>query len=445
MPVSSRGYFAMAKETTEYSQRGRGDKVTVSAVDYPAYWAYPVEEVEFSPEKQFIDFKEIRGSRQAYTTLDGAFQPTAMIKGAVYPGAALGQILYGAFGDVTIIDKSDPTATPARPLYDYDYDSGTTGLQYYTDDSTSTTDSGTEVLFSDGGKLPTFTLERSDGRDGDATIVEYLEGCKIESVQFTANFGEKVDMTVNFQAAKKNKLMDPANTYARAGYTSSGVNSGSGDTLANKIIYPGQEHSHTADEITPLYFNRAAIKLDGSSYAYLKTLSWDMTNTLTRQETLNATLNSNPFNITPTTDAYAIYEGGVECTLTGTAVFENMNLYNRMMSGGEFEIELWLGSDTVLDKGSETAASGFVITSDDAYNGLYFYWPRVKVSKASIPFTAGEIIESDVEFKVIFKPSVTIGTFDGSNASAYTGGGAMFAKMLSRLGEGSTANRPWFY
>lgn len=441
MPVSSRGYFTMARETANtgtITARPRDDKNTFNSVDYPAYWAYPVEEVEFSPEKQFIDFQEIRGSRQAYTTLDGAFQPTAMIKGAVYPGAALGQIMYGAFGDVKIIDG-------AAPFITYDWDSGTAGNQMYEDDTAGTS---SEMAFFDGAKLPRFTLERSDGRDGVATIVERLVGCKVESLQFTANFGEKVDMTVNFQATKKNETLAAAT--ARYGYTSAGVNSSagtpSGHLAANKIVYPGQETSHTASDISPLYFNRAAIKVGGSAYAYLKTLSWEMTNTLTRQETLNATLNSNSFNITPTTDGYDIYEGGVECTLSGTAVFENLNLYNRLMSGEEFSVELWLGSDTVADKGSEYGAVGSttLYTTDDAYNGLYFYWPKVKVSRASIPFTAGEVIESDVEFKVIFSPSVAIDKFDGTS-SGITGGGSMFAKMISRVGAGTASDRPWFF
>lgn len=427
MPVSSRGYFAMAKETTPYSARTRNATVSHDGNTFPAYWAYPVEEVEFTPAKEFIDFREIRGSRQAYTTLDGPFRPTAMIKGGVYPGAALGQILYGAFGDARIISEGLTVGT-------YDYDLDTSGDQMYTD-NTAAPETAHEMLFSDAASLPTFTLERSDGRDTSATIVEQLVGAKIESIQFTANFGEKVDMTVNFQAAKKPTVL-----------THPKVTKGQTDTNSTgEIVYPGQEYA-TAQDITPLYFNRAAIKIDGSqggTAGYLKTLNWEMTNTLTRQETLAATIAANNYTITPSTDAYAIYEGGVECTLSGTAVFENLDLYNKMMSGDNLYLELWLGSDTAADR----RATSPIYLPDDINYALYFKWPKIKVSRASIPFTAGEVIESEVEFKVIFDQGATITPFSGGSAVSGVTGASMFSKMISRH-SGVTASgvkRPSFY
>jgi len=451
MPVSSRGYFAFAKESTLATEAARNGAVETN---YPKYWAYPVEEVEFTPEKQFIDFQEIRGSRQAYTTLDGAFQPTAMIKGAVYPGAALAQFLYGAFGETKVLETtSGQVGTGATYLYNFDTDSGTAGDQPYADDDDPRI--ATETAFFDGSTLPSFTLERSDGRDGSATIVEQLRGCKVESVQFTANFGEKVDMTVNFQATKKPSDLGP--TYARYAFDGTNLNSGSGATQANRIFYPGQGEIYNSGyqqyDITPLYFNRAALKIDNSdtgSAITMKTLSWEMTNTLERQETLRASVVGDGFNITPVEDAYTMFEGGVECTLSGTAVFESLDLYQKMMEGTNIYLELWLGSNTPADLGSETGTLG------DAYHGLYFYWPRLKVSRASIPFTAGEVIESDVEFKVIYAPSAKFGSFKQrtyangqlyGNASAGITGGSMFSKMISRM-PGKTVDsvsRPIFY
>lgn len=414
----------MAKESTPYTERsGRTARITsgTSAAheDYPIYWAYPVEEVEFDPAKEFIDFQEIRGSRQAYTTLDGPFRATASIKGAVYPGGALGQILYGAFGDARVIQDNATVGT-------YDYDAGTGGDQMYTD-NTASPESAFEMLFSDGATLPTFTLERSDGRDGSATIVEQMIGCKIESLQFTANFGEKVDMTVNFQGTKK----PVANALSALG--------------SSNIVYPGQEYDTTQD-ITPLYFNRAAIKIDGSqsgSAAYMKTLSFEINNTLERQETLRATVGSNGVTITPSTDAYAIFEGGVECTLSGTAVFESLDLYTKMMSGDYITLDLWLGSDTAADRRRDSP----IYTPDDVNYLLYFRWPKLKVSKASVPFTAGEVIESDVEFKVIYNPAATITPFGSNTPVSDVVGASMFAKMISRHpGETvSGVKRPSFY
>lgn len=451
MPVSSRGYFAFAKESTLGTPVARNAAVDTN---YPAYWSYPVEEVEFSPEKQFIDFQEIRGSRQAYTTLDGAFQPTAMIRGAVYPGAALAQFLYGAFGEAKVVNKTQGVVTTgANYLYNYDTDSGTSGNQVYGDDDDSRL--ATETAFFDGSTLPSFTLERSDGRDGSATIVEQLAGCKVESIEFTANFGEKVDMTVNFQATKKPATI--ATSSARSAFTS-----GTSDPLnhngANRIFYPGQGENWVTDkfeqyDITPLYFNRAGIKIDDlatDSAVRLKTLSWQMSNTLERQETLRAGVVGDGFNITPVNDAYTMFEGGVECTLSGTAVFESLDLYTKMMEGTDIYLELWLGSDTIAEAGSTTG------TQDDAYHGLYFYWPRLKVSRASIPFTAGEVIESDIEFKVIYSPSAKFGKFRDrgpasgklyNDANDGIQGGSMFSKMISRMPSKnvSSTDRPVFY
>jgi len=449
MPVSSRGYFAFAKESTLGTPAARNGTVETN---YPVYWSYPVEEVEFSPEKQFIDFQEIRGSRQAYTTLDGAFQPTAMIRGAVYPGAALAQFLYGAFGEAKVVNKTQgTTATGANYLYNYDYD-GAGSTNVYPDDDDAAI--ATEVAFFDGSTLPSFTLERSDGRDGSATIVEQLSGCKVESVEFTANFGEKVDMTVNFQATKKPATL--ATSTARSAFTS-----GTTDPLnvnsANRIFYPGQGENWVTNkfeqyDITPLYFNRAGIKIDNldtGSAVRLKTLSWQMSNTLERQETLRAGIVGDGFNITPVNDAYTMFEGGVECTLSGTAVFESLDLYQKMMEGTDIYLELWLGSDTVADAGSTTG------TEDNSFHGLYFYWPRLKVSRASIPFTAGEVIESDIEFKVIYSPSAKFGKFRErgtttplySTATSDIQGGSMFSKMISRMPSKTvdSTDRPIFY
>jgi hypothetical protein len=459
MPVSSRGYFAFAKESsltlgTEAPRDGNAG-TNNTPLPYPKYWAYPVEEVEFTPEKQFIDFQEIRGSRQAYTTLDGAFQPTAMIKGAVYPGAALAQFLYGAFGETQVLGTtSGQVETGATYLYNFDRDPDTAGDQgAFADDDDPHI--ATETAFFDGSTLPSFTLERSDGKDGSSTIVEQLRGCKVESIQFTANFGEKVDMTVNFQATKKPTTL--LANQARSAFTSS-VTNPLNHNGANRIFYPGQGEIWATDhfeqyDITPLYFNRAAIKIDNvdtGSAVTMKTLSWEMTNTLERQETLRASVVGEGFNITQVEDAYTMFEGGVECTLSGTAVFESLDLYQKMMEGTNIYLELWLGSNTPADLGSGPSTLG------DAYHGLYFYWPRLKVSRASIPFTAGEVIESDIEFKVIYAPSAKFGSFKQrayasdqlyGNATAGITGGSMFSKMVSRMPgkDVSGTSRPIFY
>lgn len=442
MPVSSRGYFVMRKEDATFSN-GLSRTATTShaGATLPVNWAYPAEEIEFVTGKEFIDFQEIRGSRQAYTSLDGPFRPTAMIKGAVYPGAALGQILYGALGDVRMPKDNTyrtnqyvtSTTTTASPTYDADTDPDEiTGYGF------NSTQKAYEMIFADGNTLPNFRLERSDGRDNgsapydNATIVEQIAGCKVESLQFTANFGEKVEMTANFQGAKRPRLI--TKTVSGSEYP---------DPLDSAdIVYPGQESGAVANP-EPLYFNRAAIRIDGAAQTsgYLKSVNFEMRNTITRQEVLKSEVDAvKPWKISETVDSYKLFEGGMECTLSGTAVFENTELYNKVLNGVPMQIELWLASNTLVD------------TADEVPYLLYFYWPKVKASRVSVPFRAGEVIESDIEFKVIYDPSATIGGFANpfpTNTSSSLGivGGAMFAKLITHH-PGVTSGdhvRPSFY
>lgn len=419
MPVSSRGYFAMAKETTAGTPRTRQATVSHNSLTLPAYWAYPAEEIEFMAGKEFIDFREIRGSRQAYTTLDGAFRPTANLKGAVYPGAAFGQLVYGILGDVRVygVDGADSGSEPDEPGEEITYQAWT---------GATTTQKAYEMIFSDGAALPNFTLERSDGRDGSATIVEQMSGCKLESLQFTANFGEKVNMTAQFQGAKKPVSLATSSALA-----------------ASDIVFPGKESGSPVSDPTPLYFNRAAIKIAGSQQTagYMKSLNFDMKNTITRQEVLNAQIsNTYPFQITETVDSYKLFEGGMECTLSGNAVFENTDFYDRVLNGETISLELFLASNSLADA---NAAGG----TDDVPYLVYFYWPKVKVSKASLPFKAGEVIESAVEFKVIYDPNAVIKPFTSNTAISGIEGGSVFVKMISHC-NGKLSNgilRPSFY
>lgn len=405
MPVSSRGYFVMAKEADNAVGEVPSNRAAVAGSN--TWWAYPAEEIEFMPGKEFIDFQEIRGSRQAYTTLDGVFRPTAMVKGAVYPGVALAQFLYGTLGDVRIFGVDSVGETPENT------DPDAPGFAFGSTAGTDTTP-GYELLFSDGAKLPNWTLERSDGRDGNATIVEQSSGCKVESLQFSANFGEKVDMTVNFQGAKKPATIS----------TSSALN-------ANNIIYP-------SSDVVPLYFNRAAIQIGGVKFGYMKSVSFEMSNTITRQEVFNSDVTDN-YKVSETLDSWRLFEGGMECTLSGTAVFDNLTLYNKVISGETASMELWFASNSDVD----TDLTG----SNKVPYLLYFKWPKVKVSRASLPFRAGEVIESDVEFKVIYDPAATISGWGTGTGTAPVTGGSVFVKMIADV-PGTLSNgvlRPSFY
>lgn len=341
MALASTGYIILGYEELDTPGVARG---RTSA----NYQAFPAEEVEIDPAKEFIDFKEIRGSRQASITLDGPFRPTANMKGALYPVGVTGMLLAGTFGAVS-----------------------------------STASGGvTTHVFSDSAALPTFTLERADAQT-DAQIVQQAKGCKIESLQLACAFGEKADLTVNFQVQKKPEILEET------------FNEVQTPAITKIPLSMLPYKSDNTTPVEPVTFKGATVKwssygTDGlnantswdnmTALATIKSVNVEFNNTLTRQETLNGA-----------DDAYKIFEGGMECTLSGTVVFEDLTMYNKMMSGLPVAIRLKLESNTEVVSGTK--------------HSIEFYWPRVKVSKASLPFTAGEVIESDVEFKVIFDQS----------------------------------------
>lgn len=310
MANASKGYFALTTES-----------VGGTAETTPVFF-YPVEEVDFTFENEFVDFAEIAGSRQAYTSLDGAYRPDATFKGALYADGAVGAIFYGLLGDY------------------------------------STAAAGTSIVafthsFLDAASLPYFTLERSDARNGEGGLLcERLAGCKVESVSLSCSYGEKVDFSVGFQAMKKPE-------------TATAVAAGS-------ITYPS---------MIPFYFKGAVVKVDSVANSYFKSIKVDMKNTLMRQESLRGTQ-----------EAYSILEGGLECTLTGTLIFEDLSFYNYLKNGTEIEVALELTSDTIAD----------AATTPDTFYSLVLTYDIVRVAKVGLPFKAGDAIEAEVTFKIIY-------------------------------------------
>lgn len=335
MAVASTGYTLIARETTPGTPRNREEY---------NYFFYPAEEVEIMPGKEFIDFREIRGSRQAMITLDGPFRPTANMKGALYPTGATALFFAGAMGSV------------------------------------STEDLGNNVYrheFVDAPTLPSFTLERSNVHNG-TTFIEQVAGAKVESVQVACAFGEKANLTVNFQAAKKPTKL--ATTF----FDDANITAGK---FPNTML-PFTDLSSGNYFVNPLIFRDAAIWLANQDDSFgsenrlmtMKNINLELRNTLTRQETLNGD-----------DDTYKLFEGGFECTLSGSMVFESASMYQRVLNGTPVKIKLSFANNDII--------------SGDTAHGMRFEWPSVKVSRASLPFRAGEVIESDVEFKVRFNPS----------------------------------------
>lgn len=315
MAQASNGYFAISKETT-----------AGTAITTPTKF-YPVEEVDISFDNEFIDAYEMRGSRQAYTALDGRIAPEVTAKGLVYPGGAMASLFKGALGAASSATVSGATGNPVAKKH----------------------------TFSNAAVLPTYTIERADARSGEGGIIcERVAGCKLESLSLTCAFGELVEWDATWQATKK-----PVTASAVA---------------ANTITYPSMD---------PMVFKGASVYVDGVANNYFKSMNIEINNTLERQEALNGSQ-----------EAYKIFEGGVECTISGTMVFEALTFYNKLLDSTSMELQLKMDGGVCDDS----------TTPDTLYN-ITMTWDKVKVMRHSIPFVANEVIEADVEFKVLYNPT----------------------------------------
>jgi hypothetical protein len=307
MPQASFGFFGIGVESTP----GTG---------VPPTKFLPVKDVDFPIETEFIDIREIRGSRQAYQTFDGPLRSSFDFTAAFYPAGAMGVILKGLYGAVSTAAAGASATAKVH-------------------------------TFADAAVLPSLSLERSDARtSGAALIHQRLVGAKIESVGFSCAFGEDVEVSVSGQALKFPE--DPA-------------------------AHPG---SYTYPAMNPFIFTGAKINIDDVANNYFKSIDFEFTNTLERQEALRGTRES-----------YAMFEGGMECTVSATLVFADLSFYNKLRDSTQFELEVVFEGD-IAD----------AATTPDTFYNATFTFPRVKVSNFGIPMTAGEVMEADVEFMVAF-------------------------------------------
>lgn len=325
MASASKGYFGLSEEATP----------GVAVATPEAF--YPVQSVDFPFENQYLDNYEIRGSRQALTSLPGAVEGSATVSGVMYPSGAMGKILRGLFGDVS--------------------SEGTTNYTHTFGESAS-------------GSLPYFTLERADAFAAEGgQFAEQLSGAKVESLAIECPFGDLVTFTANFMAIKAPKVVSAASR-------------------------PGVAPWPTTRAVT---FQGAAISVDGDANSDFTNLSIEFTNNLIRQNTLNGTSESS-----------AIDEGGMSCTLSGTAVFRDMTLRNKLEAGDEFEVEMVLSNGKTLGSNKE---------------GFKFVWPRVKLSSVGLPMQANEVITSDVTFRIDFddaeNAAVLATMYNTEDGSAY--------------------------
>lgn len=280
----------------------------------------PVKDVDFAVETDFIEIREIRGSRQAYSNFDGPVRPSVNFTSAFYPSLGMGTLLKGLFGAVT-------TAASGA---------STTAKQH---------------TFADAATLPSLSFERSDARaSGQGIILQRMNGCKIESIGFSCAYGEDVEVSVAAQG-----LGFPTTPGSKPG----------------SFTYPAAD---------PFIFTGASITIGGVANNLFKSIDFEFTNTLERQESLRGTR-----------EAYKLYEGGIDCTLSGTLIFDDLTMYTDFKNSASFTVAANFA-------GAQIASDG-----PGAVNyGASFTWPKVKVSSFGIPMTAGEVMEADVEFQVQF-------------------------------------------
>ena len=203
--------------------------------------------------------------------------------------------------------------------------------------------------FGDAATLPSLSFERSDSASaGQGLLHQRIPGCKIESVSFTAEFGAEVNMSVTAQG------LDFPETPA----TKPGV-----------ITLPA---------MNPFIFTGVVIDIDGTPSDLFKSVNFDFNNTLEPQEALRGTRT-----------AYKIHEGPLECTLSGTMIYEDNTIYNMFMNAEELSVSVRFEGD-MADAG------------EDIPYAAEFTWPKVKVLNFDVAMEAEGVMEADVEFSVAY-------------------------------------------
>jgi hypothetical protein len=201
--------------------------------------------------------------------------------------------------------------------------------------------------------LPTFTLEVTDKPSGAGGILcQRMAGAMVENVSFSAAYGEKLDMTVTFQTMKGRTKATPV--------------------ASGAVTYPVSK---------ALIFTNAKVEIDDVDSPIFKSINFEFRNTLMREEVLNGSL-----------EAEDISEGGQECTISATVRFKDQVFLDRYLDRDEFKLEVIFIGDTVAD----------AATTPDVFYGAHFTWPIVRLSNFKTTYTAGEIIEGEAEFKVIY-------------------------------------------
>lgn len=204
--------------------------------------------------------------------------------------------------------------------------------------------------------LPTITVERSTAFATEASTIyaERVAGCKVESFGLDVKFGDLVEFNSTLQATG----------------------------IPNSVATPVARASVVWPLMKAMYFGGASIKVDGADNQAFESLKIEVKNKLERLEPLrgeNTTLE--------------ISEGGVDCTLSGTLLFSDLDMYTKLINGTEFAVEMNLTNKQEAD------------TTTHVFYNLKLTWPKVRIAKHDVPFKAGDILRADVDFRVLYDPA----------------------------------------
>lgn len=287
--------------------------------------AVSVAPTKFVPVKS-VNF-DVQQDEIIFREIAGSRQAQQSFGGAIRPSVTFDTAFYptGAFGTILRGLFGDSTEALVAP--------STTAYRH---------------TFEDAAVLPSLSFERSDSAGAGGLLHQRIAGCKIESVSFTAEFGSEVNMSVTAQGISFPE--DPA-------------------TKPASIVLPA---------MNPFIFTGVSVDLDGVPSDLFNSINFDFNNTLEPQEALRGVRT-----------AYKIHEGPLECTLSGTMIYEDNSVYDRFQSAEEFEIAVHFEGDMA-----------------DATNNIpydvTFTFPRVKVLNFDLNMEAEGVMQADVEFNVSY-------------------------------------------
>lgn len=299
MSLGALGYVGYGKETTEGTQ--------VAPTKY-----LPVSSFSIEDSNDYIVPEQIRHSRDKFIAMPAPFQVGGTMEMELIP-LDIASILRSAFA-ATVISSA--------------YAGG--GYQHtYTPASTE----------------PTFSFESSAA---DILVMRY-GGCRINTIEIKAAFGEIVTASFGIEGVNRTKQGSPA--------------------------------SPSYSDVTPLHFTGVDIKVaSGTFLSTVKDFTFGVNNNIERIGTLRKTRAWKRLAL-----------GMREVTLMMTIDFTDTSEYDRFLNETIFDVDLHMeGSSALSGMGSNKPL-------------LRLQIPNVRWNKVGVPLAAGDYLEQSVE-ALIVKP-----------------------------------------